>query len=276
MLYLCATPIGNLGDLTMRVADALKSCDAVYCEDTRQTAKLLNHLDIKKPLISCHEHNEQFRTNEVVEQLRQGKSLCYCSDAGMPAISDPGAALVRACIDNNLDYTVLPGASAVLTAAVMSGLEPQPFTFFGFLPRESKPQRELLEQIRRTPHLCILYESPHRVQSTLKKLHEAVGDCQAAVLRELTKRFESAYRGQLSELIGLFESEPKGECVICVMPPKIEIKATDTDLDSLLDELLESLSVKDAAKQASNVLGLPKKMCYQRALIRQDCIVRSE
>ncbi|MDD3401192.1 MAG: 16S rRNA (cytidine(1402)-2'-O)-methyltransferase [Eubacteriales bacterium] len=268
MLYLCATPIGNLGDLTLRVIEALRACDAVYCEDTRQTAKLLNHLEIKKPITSCHEHNEQFRSAEVVELLKEGKNICYCSDAGMPAISDPGAILVQACIENNLDYTVLPGASAVLTAAILSGLTPQPFTFFGFLPRESKQKGQMLEKIKSMGHLCILYESPHRVQATLQALLSIVGDCQAAVLRELTKKYESVYRGSLSELIALFETEPKGECVICVLPKAEKTTASDADLDALLDELLKTMSVKDAAQIASKTLGLPKKVCYQHALDR--------
>lgn len=142
MLYLVATPIGNLGDITYRAAEVLKECDAIYCEDTRRTAQLLNHLGIEKPLISCHTHNERMRSEQVVAALREGKQIVYASDAGMPGISDPGAILVSACIENGLDVTVVPGASAVLTAAVLSGLPPQPFTFYGFLPRETKPRRE--------------------------------------------------------------------------------------------------------------------------------------
>lgn len=270
MLYLCATPIGNLGDLTQRVIDALNSCDAVYCEDTRRTVQLLNHLNIKKPVISCHEHNELYRTDEVVSLLQEGKELCYCSDAGMPAISDPGALLIQACIKNGLEFTVLPGASAVLTAAVMSGLPPQPFTFFGFLPRDNKQKKQVLTQISQLNHLCLLYESPHRVKTTLKSLYEVLGDAKAAVMRELTKKFESVYRGALSELLELFDAEPKGECVIAVLPQIKTEAASLAELDEVLDELLKSLSLKDAAAKASELLGLPKKVCYQRALDKRE------
>ncbi|MDO4544493.1 MAG: 16S rRNA (cytidine(1402)-2'-O)-methyltransferase [Clostridia bacterium] len=267
MLYLCATPIGNLGDITLRVIDALQNCDAVYCEDTRQTAKLLNHLEIKKPVVSCHKHNEQFRAEELIARLKNGENICYCSDAGMPAVSDPGEVLVRSCIEHELDFTVLPGASAVLSAAVLSGLPMQPFTFFGFMPRDNKAQAEMLETIRACSHLCLLYESPHRIKATLNLLHEALGNVRAAVLRELTKKFESAYRGTLKELIDMFTDEPKGECVIAVYPQRQALAPSDERLNLLLSELLKERSVKDAAAIASEVLELPKKLCYSRALI---------
>lgn len=269
MLYLVATPIGNLGDITYRAAEVLKECDAIYCEDTRRTAQLLNHLGIEKPLISCHTHNERMRSEQVVAALKEGKQIVYASDAGMPGISDPGAILVSACIENGLDVTVVPGASAVLTAAVLSGLPPQPFTFYGFLPRETKPRREMIEAIAKTPHLCILYESPHRVRETLQDLMERLGDCRAAVLRELTKKFETAYRGQLSELITAFETEPKGECVIAVLPEAENVQA-DTDPDELMDTLLATMSVKDAAACAAERLHISKKAAYALALARKE------
>ena len=168
MLILCATPIGNLGDITLRAVDALRFCDAVYCEDTRRTLQLLNHLEIKKPLVACHQHNERMRAIEVAERVARGETVVYVSDAGMPGISDPGAALIAECIARELPVTVLPGASAVLTAAVLSGLPPQPFTFFGFLPRDGKPKREMLSAVAACNHLAILYESPQRVESTLR------------------------------------------------------------------------------------------------------------
>ena len=268
MLYLCATPIGNLGDITLRVIETLRAADAVYCEDTRRTAQLLSHLEIEKPLISCHTHNERMRSVEVAAALREGKEIVYVSDAGMPGVSDPGAVLVQTCIENDLPYTVLPGASAVLTAAVLSGLPPQPFSFFGFLPRETKPRREMLDTIAKTEHLCILYESPHRVQDTLQELQERLGDCSAAVLRELTKKFESVYRGSLSELIKMFAEEPKGECVITVLPKPLN-EADSVDPDALLDRLLETMSVKDAAAVAAEKLHIAKKQAYAMALERK-------
>lgn len=266
MLYLCATPIGNLADITDRVKTTLGQCDAVYCEDTRRTTQLLNHLGIKKPVISCHMHNEHARADEVVELLSQGKDICYCSDAGMPAISDPGSVLVRACIDNSLDFTVLPGASAALMAAVLSGLPIQPFTFIGFLPRDNKQRRETLSMIAGLNHLCIIYESPHRVRATLKELYGVLGDCRAAVMRELTKLHESVYRGTLSTLIEQFSEEPKGECVIAVLVEKCNSQPTEDDMDKVLLSLLRTMSVKDAASEAAAQLKLPKKQCYRRAL----------
>ena len=269
MLYLCATPIGNLGDLTLRVVDAFTACDAVYCEDTRRTLQLLNHLGIQKPLHSCHAHNEHARAAEVCDRLSQGETIVYASDAGMPGVSDPGAVLVRACIERELPFTVLPGASAVLTAAVMSGLPPQPFTFFGFFPRENRPQRELLDAIAACGHLAILYESPQRVQKTLQALAARLGgDCRAAVLRELTKKFEEVLRGSLSELIARLETPIKGECVIAVYAERADRPAaTPEALDEALRRLLETgLSVRDASAEAAAALRVPKKEAYARAL----------
>ena len=266
MLYLCATPIGNLGDVTLRVIETLKSSDVVYCEDTRHTAQLLNCLDIKKPLKSCFAHNERARAAEVVADLQDGKTVAYVSDAGMPGISDPGAALISACIENGLPYTVLPGASAVLTAAVMSGLPPQPFTFLGFLPREAKPRRQALSKIASCEHLVLLYESPHRVQATLGDLLSVLGDCRAAVIRELTKKFEEVRRGSLSELIAIYEEEPKGECVIAVLPRILRAEADDAELDAFLSDALRVQSVRDAAAAASEALNVPKKRAYAHAL----------
>ncbi len=267
MLYLCATPIGNLGDITLRAIDVLKSCDAVYCEDTRHTAQLMNHLDIHKPLFSCHAHNEKSRANEVLASLKAGASIVYVSDAGMPGISDPGAELVKACAENDVPYTVLPGASAVLTAAVMSGLPPQPFSFFGFLPRENRQRRAMLASIAACPHLVLLYESPHRVADTLGELADLMGDCPAAVLRELTKLHEQAHRGTLRQLAAAFlDTEPRGECVIAVLGAADKREATDAELDAYLKEALKTLSLRDSAADAASTLGVARKRAYSRAL----------
>lgn len=269
MLTLIATPIGNLSDITYRAVETLRAADVVYCEDTRRTLQLLNHLDIKKTLVSCHEHNERERAEEVVSHLRAGRSVAYVSDAGMPGISDPGAALVSACIAAGLPYTVLPGASAVLTAAVLSGLPCRTFSFYGFLPRDSKGRRAYLEWIAACGQLAILYESPHRVGATLAALRDALGDRPAALLRELTKKFESVERGTLSELAARFsDTEPKGECVICVLAAQEEHVPVETDaLDALLLRALgDGFSVKDAAALAVERLGVKKKDAYARAL----------
>ena len=269
MLLLCATPIGNLGDLTPRVREALSACDAVYCEDTRRTLTLLNHIGIKKPLVSCYRENERQRAQEVVKRLQEGETIVYVSDAGMPGVSDPGEALIRACIEHNLPYSVLPGASAVLTAAVMSGLPSMPFTFFGFFPREKKAQTPVLEQLSLLGHLAVFYESPNRVGATLKVLSSALGDLDAALLRELTKLHEEVVRGTLGELAGRYaETAPRGECVLCILCPAGEPQSAAPDLDALVQTLLASgNSVRDAAAEAAKACGIPKKEAYARALV---------
>lgn len=267
MLYLAATPIGNLGDITYRTVETLKSCQEIWCEDTRRTGQLLAYLQIKKPLISCHEFTERNKLPLLAEKLKAGMDIVYVSDAGMPGISDPGALLLQKCIEEQLPCTVLPGASAVLTAAVLSGLPPQPFTFFGFLPRENKERQETLKKIGETGHLAILYESPHRVKDTLKEALEAFGDCRGALLRELTKLHEECVRGTLSEILGALPEEVRGECVLCLLiPQKKQAQASTEDLDRLLQELLSHMSLKDAAAEAAEALNLPKKQVYARAL----------
>ena len=268
MLLLCATPIGNLGDLTPRVREALASCDAVYCEDTRRTLTLLNHIGIKKPLVSCYRENERQRAQEVVARIQAGEAVVYVSDAGMPGVSDPGEALIQACIANNLPYSVLPGASAVLMAAVMSGLPAMPFTFFGFFPREKKEQRALLEKLRRLGHLAVFYESPNRAGATLRLLHETFGNLDAALLRELTKLHEEVVRGTLGELAARYaETDPRGECVLCVLFRETAAEASAPSLEATLQRLLGSgSSVRDAAAEAATLCGVSKKEAYAKAL----------
>ena len=265
MLYLVATPIGNLGDLSLRAIETLKAVDCIYCEDTRHTGLLLKQFAIDKPTKSLHLHNERARTAEVIDALKAGAEIAYVSDAGMPGVSDPGAMLAEACQKEGLPCTVVPGASAVLIAAVLSGLPAQPFSFFGFLPRDAKPRREMLDAIAPIRHQVILYESPHRVQATLKDLYDRFGDGPAAVLRELTKKFETVVTGTLSELIERFSEEPKGECVICFLPGQKETEAAP-DLDATLLALFETETLKDAAAIAAERLHLPKKQVYRRAL----------
>ncbi len=268
MLLLCATPIGNLGDLTPRVREAFSTCSAIYCEDTRRTLTLLNHCGIKKPLVSCYRENERARATEVVERLKNGETLVYVSDAGMPGVSDPGEVLIRACIENDLPYSVLPGASAVLTAAVMSGLPPTPFTFYGFFPRDKKSQKPLLETLKHTDHLVLFYESPNRVESTLQTLLSTLGDLDAAVMRELTKLHEEAVHGTLSQLVARYsETAPRGECVIALLCRAQQETVTAEALESLLQELLnQGYSVRDASAMASMQCNIPKKEAYAKAL----------
>jgi len=270
MFYLAATPIGNLSDITGRVIETLSVCDVVFCEDTRRTGALLAHLQIKKPLVSCHAHNERARAEQLAELLREGKTVVYVSDAGMPGISDPGARLIATCVERELPFTILPGASAVLTAAVLSGLPAQPFTFFGFLPRDKKGRDKILAKAAALSHLVLFYESPRRLRATLEELLAAMGDCRAAVLREMTKRFETVYRGTLSTLIAEFETEPKGECVIATLPcPRRDAPEQD-EIDSRLTALLADGSVRDAAAIAAREFDLPKKEVYARALAMRN------
>ena len=267
MLYLIATPIGNLGDITYRAAETLRNCDEVWCEDTRQTAKLLNHLGIKKPLTSCHEYTQKEKAPQLLEKLRAGLDIAYVSDAGMPGISDPGAVLVQACIAAGLPYTVLPGPSAVLNAAVLSGLPLARFTFFGFLPREGAARKKALDDLAACGCTAILYESPHRVKDTLNDVLDAAGDCPCALVRELTKVHESCQRGSVSEVLAALPEEIKGECVLLFyVAPKADEAPTEQDLDALLLQLMDHMTLKDAAREASEALKLPKKQVYTRAL----------
>jgi 16S rRNA (cytidine1402-2'-O)-methyltransferase len=219
--------------------------------------------------LSCHEHNERERATELIRELRQGKTIAFCSDAGMPGISDPGATLLAACAKEGLPVTVLPGASAVPTAAVHSGLYQEPFTFYGFLPREKKPRNALLDRLKTQEGLLLLYESPVRIPATLKELLAALGDRPAAVLRELTKVHEEAARGTLSSLCARFLEPPRGECVIAIRgaAPVKESDPAEASLDEAIARLLqEGFSVRDAAAAATILLQVPKKLAYARAL----------
>ena len=269
MLTLIASPIGNLSDITFRAVEALRSADVIYCEDTRHSLRLLNHLGIRKTLVSCHEHNERLRAAEVAERLRRGENVAYLSDAGMPGISDPGAVLVSACIEGGLPYTVIPGPSAVLTAVVLSGLPCATFSFFGFLPRENKSRREMMDRICRCGHLAILFESPHRVGATLKEFAEKIPDCSAALLRELTKKYESVERGTVRELAeNYLLEEPKGECVIAIScPDTVEEPVSEDAAEQMLRRLIaEGSSAKDAAAQVSLETGIRKNTLYAKAM----------
>ncbi len=274
MLKLAATPIGNLEDITLRALEALRAADVIYAEDTRRTLQLLNHFGIKKPLVSCRAQNEAVRAAELVPLLEAGREVVYVSDAGMPGISDPGAALVRACVARGLPFTVLPGASAVLTAAVLSGLPCAAFSFFGFLPRDGRARRDAIAAVGACGHLALLYESPRRVPATLAELAAALGERPAALLRELTKRFETVERGTLPELAARFAGEPPlGECVIAVLCARAPARpAAEADaLDAALSALLAAgLSVRDAAAEAAKAAGTSKKTAYARALALRD------
>lgn len=267
MLYLIATPIGNLGDITYRAVETLRAADEIWCEDTRHTVILLNYLEIKKPLVSCHEHTEKSRAALLTEKLRAGLNIAYVSDAGMPGISDPGALLAQECIKEGLPYTVLPGACAFVTAAVLSGLDTATLCFFGFLPRTGRERKERLEKIAACGCTAILYESPHRVHDTLSELEKLLGDAPACLCRELTKLHETAHRGTLQSLFAeTGETEVKGECVLLIAVPEKKQTVCEEDADTLLRRFLKEMSTKDAANEAARLTGLNKKQLYARAL----------
>lgn len=217
MLYLVATPIGNLGDITLRALEVLREVDFVASEDTRKTGLMLKHFDIKKPQIAFHEHNEEKAGQRIVALLQEGQSVAVVSDAGTPGVADPGYTLVRKAIDLDLPVTMIPGPSAVIMALVLSGLPSHSFTFRGFPPRKGGKRRTFLEIDRGSPHTLIFYESPHRLREFLADALAVYGDRPAAVANELTKLFEAVWRGTLSELIARFdESEPRGEYVVVI------------------------------------------------------------
>lgn len=264
-LYLCPTPIGNMEDMTLRALRVLQECNAVYCEDTRNTGALLNKLEISKPLISCHEHNERARAEEIGDRILSGQAIAFVSDAGMPGISDPGERLVAHCIEHNIPFEVLPGASASLTALITSGLPVKEACFVGFLPRSGKERREAIARLARHRGSLIIYESPLRVSATAAELAEAWGDRPAVLLRELTKLYQEAVRSTLSGLAEAYAGKPpKGETVLVVAGAQ---EQTTGSLEETLSRLLsEGVSAKDAARQASVLLDVSRNDAYRMAL----------
>ncbi|MBQ3552587.1 MAG: 16S rRNA (cytidine(1402)-2'-O)-methyltransferase [Clostridia bacterium] len=266
-LYLCATPIGNLGDITLRALSLLFCADAIYAEDTRNTLKLLNHYGIKKPIISCHEHNERIRGAEIAEKIAAGYVIVYVSDAGMPGISDPGRILIEECVKKGVFYTVIPGASAAATAHVLSGLS-DTYRFEGFLPRDNGARKKRINALRFDECCLIFYESPLRVAALMLELYELLGDRDASLVREITKLHESVVSGTLKSLYEKFSAQPpKGECVLVVAGAKDEELTGTEDIDMLLRRLLDSgYSARDAAKEAARLMGIPKNDAYRLAL----------
>jgi 16S rRNA (cytidine1402-2'-O)-methyltransferase len=225
MLYLVATPIGNLDDITLRALETLRTVDLVASEDTRKTGMLLKHFDIQKPQISFHEHNEQRAGERIEELLRQGKSIAVVTDAGTPGISDPGFTLVRRAINAQLDVTMIPGPTAFVMALVLSGLPVHSFTFRGFPPRKGGPRRKFLEIDEDAPHTLIYYESPYRLLDFMCDAQEVFGDRQAAIANDLTKMFEKIERGAISELLERLEgSKLRGEYIIVIAGAEKESK----------------------------------------------------
>jgi len=216
-LYLVATPIGNLGDITFRALDVLKSVDFVICEDTRRSGKLLKHFEIRKPLRSLHDQTSKSKQQAILSELKQGASAALISDAGTPLISDPGFPLVRDSIQAGIKIESIPGAVAFAQALILSGLPVHEFTFFGYLPQKDKKRKDLLSSVASDERTLIFYESPHRIKKSLLSMLETLGDREASVSRELTKKFEETVRGKLSEISDHFGKEdPRGEFVVVV------------------------------------------------------------
>ena len=214
-LYLCATPIGNLGDMTPRVVETLQSVDVIAAEDTRNSIKLLNHFNIHTPMTSYHEHNKVEKAYKLIEQLQAGQNIALITDAGTPAISDPGEVLVRMCLENGIIVTSLPGPAACITALSLSGLPTRRFCFEGFLPTDKKEKREVLEELSRESRTMIFYEAPHHLVRTLEELYDTLGDRDVTLCRELTKKFESVMPTTLGKALEYYENkEPKGEYVL--------------------------------------------------------------
>ncbi|MDT3394529.1 16S rRNA (cytidine(1402)-2'-O)-methyltransferase [Latilactobacillus curvatus] len=270
-LFLVPTPIGNLGDMTYRAIDTLKSVALIAAEDTRNTQKLLNHFEIETKQISFHEHNTQQRIETLIEKLEAGDDIAQVSDAGMPSISDPGHELVKACIEAGISVVPLPGANAGITALIASGITPQPFTFYGFLPRKGKELTEAVTTLAQKPEALIFYEAPHRLKKTLQALLSTFGaDRKVTLGRELTKKFEEFIRGDLEEVLAwATETELRGEFVMIVAgnpAPDATVSADATESLSLPEQveaqIQQGASPNVAIKTVAKANGLKKQVVY--------------
>ena len=270
-LFIVATPIGNLDDITFRAVQVLKSVDIVLAENTRHSKKLLLHLDILKTIRAFHEHNEREKTKAIIGEIRSGKSIALISDAGTPLISDPGYFLVAQAKKEGLKVVPIPGPTALITALSASGLASDSFTFLGFLPSKQTARVKLLKSLVGRTETSIFYESPKRILATLTDMHSIYGDSREVCLaKELTKVFETIQTGSIPNLIDYLtidQNHQKGEFVILISATdKIDIAEAETQLNSLLPILCAELGASKAAKLASKITGIDKKQCYKRAL----------
>ena len=269
-IYLVATPIGNLADITLRALAVLSRADVVYCEDTRHSAKLLQHYSIAAKTLPLHEHNEDREIERVLSEAEAGKRIAIISDAGTPLLSDPGFRLVRTAASRNIPVISIPGPSAVLTALTTSGLPTDAFFFSGFLPPKQAARRTRLAEIAQIPGSLIIFEAPHRVEDALADMADVLGNRAAVVARELTKLHETMTRGTLRALADQFAgSTLKGEIVIVVGPPEPQAVSDDA-ISVRLDEVLGEMSLKDAAKTIAGELGVPKSRVYALGVKAKD------
>lgn len=271
-LYLCATPIGNLQDMTPRVIEALQSVDVIAAEDTRNSIKLLNHFDIHTPMTSYHEYNKVEKAKQLVEQMLSGQNIALITDAGTPAISDPGEVLVQMCHENNIIVTSLPGPAACITALTLSGLSTRRFCFEGFLPADKKEKAEVLKELAEESRTMILYEAPHHLVRTLQELYETVGQRKITLCRELTKKFETVMPTTLEDALRYYEeNEPKGEYVLVLEGKSREEKRREeiASWESMsIEEHMahyeaQGMDHKTAMKQVAKDRGVGKRDIYQ-------------
>ncbi|NCA92726.1 16S rRNA (cytidine(1402)-2'-O)-methyltransferase [bacterium] len=262
-LYLVATPIGNLADITLRALETLKTVDIIACEDTRHTLQLLNKYEIKKPLISYYKHKEQEGSKKIIELLTQGKNIALVSDAGMPCISDPGSVLVQKVLEEGISYTIIPGANAAVCAIALTGVTGG-FTFLGFMPEKNKARINLINEYKNVSGNLIFYSAPHDVNEYLEFLNGQLGDRTVYLVKEITKMFETVTKGRLGSLR---VDSPKGEYVIVVEGQKESIDITDEEiLKKLKDRIDCGEDKKTAIKNLSESLNLPKNKVYEIAL----------
>ena len=270
-LYICPTPIGNLEDITLRTIRILKEVDVVAAEDTRRTIKLMNHLEIKKPLISLHEHNEEGKSESIISMVKEGKTVALVSDAGMPGISDPGEILIRKAIEEEVEVITLPGPSAFIVALVNSGLSTSRFTFIGFLDRTSKNRIKELEDLKNKTETLIIYESPHRIKNTLKDIYKILGNRKIVLARELTKIHEEYIRMDIKDMLENIDSlNILGEMIIILEGAAEKEEEEQIKEEVLIKELYElmeeGLSTKDASKEIAKKYNLGKNQVYSLAL----------
>lgn len=271
-LFLCATPIGNLGDISQRVLETLEQVDLIAAEDTRNSIKLLNHFGIKKPLTSYHEYNKVEKAAVLIEKMKAGSQIALITDAGTPAISDPGEVLVKMCQEAGIVVTSLPGPAACITALTLSGLSTRRFSFEGFLPVDKGEKKQVLEELSKETRTMILYEAPHHLKRTLKELYEAVGNRKLTLCRELTKKFETIFPTTLQEAIAYYEeNEPRGEYVLVLEGKsllEIEEEKREVWQQMSISEHMshyeqKGMDHKSAMKQVAKDRGISKRDVYQ-------------
>lgn len=277
-LYLCATPIGNLEDITLRVLRVLKEVDLIAAEDTRNSIKLLNHFDIKTPMTSYHEYNKVEKAYTLIEKMQEGLNVALITDAGTPGISDPGEVLATMCYDAGIEVTSLPGPAACITALTLSGLSTRRFAFEAFLPPDKKERKAILEELKNETRTIILYEAPHHLVGTLQELYQALGNRRMTLCRELTKKYETAFRTTIEDLIAFYKDQkPLGECVLVIegrSRKEMEQESQESWRDISIEEHMaiyenQGIARKEAMKMVAKDRGVTKRDIYQALLLQK-------